>query len=200
MPKVVDHESRRREIAEAVWRTVERRGLEAATVREIAAEAGYSTGVLAHYFGDKDELLTYALQVSVEDAVGRMRSTANAGESGLAALRGGLHAVLPLDERGRAEWRVWLGFWGRAAGERSGALISEHERWYAPWREVVRELLEVCREEGSIPAVLDAGLEARMLVAFVDGLGIEAALEPGKLPPEEQVSMLDRYLSRLAGS
>jgi len=62
VPKVVDHEERQREIAGAVWRAVARRGIEAATMREIADEAGFSTGVLAHYFEDKDALLMAILE------------------------------------------------------------------------------------------------------------------------------------------
>ena len=40
MPKIVDHEARRAELAEAVWRLASRDGLEAVTLRGVAAEAG----------------------------------------------------------------------------------------------------------------------------------------------------------------
>ena len=48
MPRIVDHEERRAEVAAAVWRIVSRDGLEAATVRRVAAETGMSTLSLIH--------------------------------------------------------------------------------------------------------------------------------------------------------
>jgi AcrR family transcriptional regulator len=48
MPKVVDHEQRRGELAAAVWSLASREGLEAVTVRRVAEEAGWSTGALVH--------------------------------------------------------------------------------------------------------------------------------------------------------
>ncbi|MBA3508847.1 MAG: TetR/AcrR family transcriptional regulator, partial [Thermoleophilaceae bacterium] len=72
MPKVVDHEQRRTEVAAAARAAIADRGLDGATVRDIAAAAGVSTGVLAYYFRDKDELLLQALRDSYEAAAGRM--------------------------------------------------------------------------------------------------------------------------------
>lgn len=194
MPRVVDHEERRREIAGAVWRTVARRGIEAATVREIADEAGFSTGVLAHYFEDKDDLIVYALRVSVERAAGRMRR--RGGDSGLETLRAVLGEGLPLDEERRGEMRVWINFWGRATGNE--ALGREQARWYAVWRSAVRSLVEECQRSGEIDPGLDPARAATTLVALVDGIGIQATFEPDRLPPEEQEGLLDEHLRRLA--
>jgi AcrR family transcriptional regulator len=58
----VDHEQRRREIVEAAWRLVARGGFAAATMREIAAEAGFANGALKYYFDSKDDLLIAAFQ------------------------------------------------------------------------------------------------------------------------------------------
>ena len=70
MPKVVDHEERRAELAAAVWRLASREGLEAVTVRRVAEEAGWSTGALVHYFADKEELILVAFRTGA-DRVGR---------------------------------------------------------------------------------------------------------------------------------
>lgn len=193
MPKVVDHEERQREIAGAVWRAVARRGIEAATMREIADEAGFSTGVLSHYFEDKDALILHALHVSIERAAGRMERR---GATGLEALRGVLREGLPLDDERRGEMRVWINFWGRATG--SGALGREQSRWYTLWRAVVRDLLEECRREEEVSPDLDVEQEAAALVALVDGIGIQATFEPDRFPPEEQTALIDGQLGRLA--
>ncbi|MDQ3362263.1 MAG: TetR family transcriptional regulator [Actinomycetota bacterium] len=195
VPKVVDHEERQREIAGAVWRAVARRGIEAATMREIADEAGFSTGVLAHYFEDKDALILHALHVSIERAAGRV-GRRSGGATGLEALRSVLREGLPLDDERRGEMRVWINFWGRATS--SEALGREQGRWYTLWRSVVQALLEECRRAGEVSPDLDAEQEAAALVALVDGIGIQATFESDRFPPEEQASLIERQLGRLA--
>jgi AcrR family transcriptional regulator len=88
MPKIVDHDARRREIIEAVWTLISSRGFGSVTMRELAAEAGYANGALARYFPDKD-----------------------------AALRLLVLEIMPLDEVRRREARVVIGFWDHAAGD-----------------------------------------------------------------------------------
>lgn len=194
MPRVVDHEERRREIGEAVRRAVARRGIESATVREIAMEAGYSTGVLTHYFEDKDAMLVHALHVSVERAVERADASTR-GMSGVPALRAVLLETLPLDEERREEFGVWLQFWGRAAG--SEALASELRHWYALWRGVLKAVIAQGQGTGDLRVDLAPEAEAQALVALVDGIGIQAMLDPARLTAEAQVALLDPHLDRL---
>lgn len=195
MPKVVDHEARRRDISEAVWRVVARRGLEAATVRDIAEEAGVSTGVLSHYFDGKDEILAHALRSSIEETVERVER--RGGEvSGMEALRGVLREYMPLDGGRREMWSVWLSFWGKAVHDEG--LAGEQRAWYTKWRGVVRGLLRETQKEGGIAEGLDAGREAERLVALVDGIGIQATFEPERLTPEAQTKLLDEHLEKLA--
>jgi AcrR family transcriptional regulator len=72
MPKIVDSEARREEIAEAIWRVIAKHGMEAVTVREIAKEACCTTGMLVHYFKNKDELILHALRTTTMRIGGRM--------------------------------------------------------------------------------------------------------------------------------
>ncbi|HET9770866.1 MAG TPA: TetR family transcriptional regulator, partial [Acidimicrobiia bacterium] len=74
MPKQVDHESRRRELTGAVRRVVGNGGLESLTVRAIAKESGWSTGVLAHYFESRADLLLAAFQDVYENAMARIQA------------------------------------------------------------------------------------------------------------------------------
>ena len=85
MPKVVDHEKRREEIAEATWRVIERAGTEGANMREIAREAGQTTGVVTHYFRDKRELMAFAFGLMVDRSTSRMAEAA-AGAGPMEAL------------------------------------------------------------------------------------------------------------------
>lgn len=194
MPKVVDHEQRRTEVAAAARSAIADRGLDGATVRDIAAAAGVSTGVLAHYFRDKDELLLQALRDSYAAAAGRMLR-AGRRNPGLEAVRGMLEEELPLDDAGRTELRVWLAFWGRAAF--NPALADEQAAGCRVWRKLIEEAIRVGIEDGSVRADAEPAEEAEALMAFVDGLGLQATLEPGRLPAERQRELLDLQLRRL---
>src|SRR5438270_261736 len=80
----------------AAGRLIARHGLEAATVRGIAAEAGCSSGVIDHYFDDKDDLLLQALAASHQRISGRFARVTR-GLRGLAAVRALLADNLPTD-------------------------------------------------------------------------------------------------------
>ena len=61
MPKRVYLLAQRRSIAEAVFRLAVARGADAVSMRDVAAEAGVSLGMVQHYFRSKDEMLLFAL-------------------------------------------------------------------------------------------------------------------------------------------
>ena len=63
MPRVVDHEERRRQIATAVSDIAATRGLSDVSFREVAARAGVSVSLVQHYFGDKANLLMTTLEI-----------------------------------------------------------------------------------------------------------------------------------------
>jgi AcrR family transcriptional regulator len=195
MPKIVDHDQRRAAIAAAAWHIIARDGLDASSVRAIAHAAGCSTGVLAHYFPDKDALLLHALRLATARTGARMARQAEAAH-GLAALRAVLREALPIDADSRVEWRIWLAFWGRAFADR--ALAAEQRRRYRVWRGLVRELLAAARRAGELRAGLSPARETDALVAFIDGLGLQATLEPQRLTRAVQLRMIDAYLRRLA--
>ena len=82
MPKIVDHDARRDEIAHVACRVVASHGFEQATVVRIAREAGYTTGMVAHYFDSKQEIILAALRLilrRIEERLGRP-AAANAGK------------------------------------------------------------------------------------------------------------------------
>ena len=63
MPKIVDHAQRRDQIAQVACRVVAAHGFEQATIVRIARAAGYTTGMLAHYFDSKQEIILAALRL-----------------------------------------------------------------------------------------------------------------------------------------
>jgi AcrR family transcriptional regulator len=188
MPRVVDHEERRAQVAAAVWRVVSAEGLEAVTVRRVAAETGMSTSVVSHYFAGKDDLLRLAFRLALDRGRARAEAQVRAG-SGLA--RALLVTGLPLDAERRTEARVWFSFLGLALTRPD--LAAEQRGAYRAWRGALAATL---RAEG-LPEALDADAEAAGLIALVDGLAVQAAFEPRRLTAAHQLALLDERLAAL---
>src|SRR3954453_19444518 len=105
MPKKVDHDARREELVLAAWQVIAERGIDEVTIREIAREAGYSSGVLAHYFENKDDLLAHASRMSHQHIYERYEAE-TATPHKAKALREVLMDNLPLDEQRDLETRI----------------------------------------------------------------------------------------------
>jgi AcrR family transcriptional regulator len=174
-----------------------RDGIDAATTRAIAKEAGYSNGVLAHYFADKDEILLSALRQSHQRIRERLTGKVG-GASGLAALRELLLDNLPLDAERTQESRLEVSFWSRSlASERlAGVQRAEADEL----RAAVRELLGQARAAGELRGDHpDDGLDdlAEHLLALVDGLSLHLLLYPDRLNRVDVERLMLRALDRL---
>jgi TetR/AcrR family transcriptional repressor of bet genes len=195
VPKIVDHEQRREELAEAVWRLASHEGLDAVTIRRVAAEAGWSTGALHHYFPDKEELLLFAFRI-VANRIGRRVAAARAtADEPLELVRELLAIGLPLDAERRDETRVWFASLGLALTR--PALARAQGAAYAQWRRQVASALEAAQADGALDAAIDARREAAGLVALVDGLAVQAMFEPSGPSAKRQLELLDARLAEL---
>ena len=177
MPKLVDHAQRREELAAALWRLVMREGIEAASVRRVADEAGWSAGSLRHYFETRSELLAFAMELVMRRVSQRV---AELGPDPVPRVL--LHQVLPLDPERRAEMQVWLAFTMQALVDPS--LRELRDRAHAELRGLCGRAVDQ-----------HAGAEAERLHAFVDGLALHAVLAPSVTTPERQVELLDAVLA-----
>src|SRR5918998_1985719 len=150
MPKIVDHEQRREELAAAVWRLASREGLEAVTLRAVAAEAGWSTGALHHYFADKEELLLFAFRTVADRVRRRLEEAETRTSDPLELARAMLAEGLPTDRARQEEVRVWFAFLGLAL---TRPVLARAQRvTYRAWRDRVADHLRAAREAGAIRA------------------------------------------------
>lgn len=194
MPKIVDHEKRREEIVAATWRVIDQCGLDEATTRRIAEEAGYSNGVLAHYFRDKDDILVQALTLAHAHVRARSAVVARA-EHGLAALRAVVEQALPLDAERLLEARIEFSFLERARNV--PRLLDVHRDEVAHFRAALGDLVRGARADGAVVAVTDDEAVEQILV-LVDGLSVQALLDPERVPAAVQLRMLDLLLGSWA--
>ena len=195
MPKIVDHAERRREVLDATWRVIGREGLEAATVRRIAAEAGCSIGVLAHYFQDKEDILISAHQLAFARARQRILD-ATEHRTGLTALRCAMLEALPLDAERLLEAQVDVSFLGQTVGNahlrevRSASNTGSRLLWGS--------FVAQAQEAGEVPASEEPDLVVDEILALVESLSIQALINPERTSPGHQRLLVDRLLARIS--
>lgn len=191
MPKIVDHDERRRSLIEATWRVIAREGIASATTRGIAREAGCSSAVLAHYFADKAELMASAMLAGHAEVHARL----DARLTGLASVRQYVLECLPLDERRRFLAVVEVSFWGQAVG--NPRLVDLYADEVAGFRGKVRVRLEQAREQGELRPGVDVEAVVHELHVLNDGLSIQAALYPHSASAAQQTALVDAVLDRI---
>lgn len=194
MPKIVDHDERRLELVDATWRIIARNGLEGATMREIAMEAGFANGALKPYFPTKDTLLEFAFS-HVFNRTNRRIAEVTAGRTGLAALRAFCLEVLPLDEERINEARIVIPFWQKAVNDPQKALI--HQQSMNEWLAAIRRCLKEARDAGGISTAVDDDALAGQLLNMLLGAQIEAALAPAGRTDFGHERQLEGYLTLL---
>ena len=191
MPKIVDHEERRRELVRAAWKLVGEGGLEAVTTRAVAREAGWSTGVLAHYFESRHDLLLAAFRLVAEEVEERMRRRRATEPDPVRRLQIALLECVPIDDQRRTEATVWFAFLGLAAGH--PALRDEAQARYAIWLDFLEEAVAEVLSSRDV-ARGEARRLARLLIAHVDGLTVQALFDPAGLPPRRLKPALEECI------
>ncbi|SFO30516.1 TetR/AcrR family transcriptional regulator [Actinomadura madurae] len=193
MPARGDHDARRRDVSEAVWRVLAARGFGGLTLRAVAAEMGASTGLLTHYFPNKRALVAHALDLADERTANRPLREA---PPGLRSLRAALLDVLPLTPAAADMNRIWVGSWDVALADPG---LGERQRLrYRNWRARLRPHAAAAAARGELPASADVDAVVAAAAAFAHGLVVHALLDPGAYPPDRQTAMLDVFLASLA--
>src|ERR1700677_1454684 len=105
MPKIVDHARRRDDIAQVACQVVASFGFEQRTVARIARAAGYTTGMLAHYYESKQEIILAALRLILLRIEQRLTRERNGAEATLLDV---LSEALAIDEQRFAECAFWM--------------------------------------------------------------------------------------------
>jgi TetR/AcrR family transcriptional repressor of bet genes len=187
MPKIVDHEARRRRIADAAIGAIAASGLDRVRLVDVARAVDATTGSITHYFDSKDEMLAAAVSRVAELLIAGLEHLEDEDLIDAAAL------ALPLDAAGRRDWQVWLAFWGRAVS--APALAAVHNDYYARMRALLAAAIRRHQARGAIAAALDPGEGADAVIAAVDGIGVRASLDPKRWPAARQRAALRTLLA-----
>ena len=192
MPKVVEHARRRDEIALVACQVVAKYGFEQATVARIARAAGYTTGMVAHYFESKQEIILAALRLMLLRIEQRLTRERREGETDLLEV---LSEALALDEQRFTECAFWMAFWGQVSADKKLRRLNiwvhrEYQRLFA------RCFAEQWREWAVWPPALRDQV-LRSVVTFINGLTASSVTSPRDWPPAAQIEQLRLQLDLL---
>jgi TetR/AcrR family transcriptional repressor of bet genes len=192
MPKIVDHDQRRDQIALVACRVVAENGFDQATIVRIAREAGYTTGMVAHYFDTKQDIIIAALRLILRRIEERLTRPSGDAQADLLTV---LSEALPIDEQRYIECAFWTAFWGQVSADKR---LKRINAWVH--REYMR-LFERCLSEGwSLWPQLTAGTREQVLrsvVTFINGVTASAVASQSDWPAAKQVEQLRLQLQLL---
>ena len=163
-------------ILEAARVVLAQEGYTAATINQIASQAGVSRGLLHYYFKNKEELLIQVFRHNMEDIL-EATSRIFADASSLAELAQGLSDALQFI----LEWdpnffTLFMESWTLTRqGPEAMALLKEI---HARFRQAIIDGLNSMAERGDRKPGEDLQGAATVLTALVDGLGLQMTIEP----------------------
>jgi len=195
MPKQVDHDAKKIEIAEATWKVIVREGLDNATVRNIAKETGMSVGSLRHYFPSQSDLLLFSMELVSERVAKRIREKKKTAESPIMGIQDAISELLPLDEERRVEAEVWFVFSAKALVDARLKQLSNQV--YEDMRQGCYQAVLALQRLGLAKEGLQTELEVYRLHALVDGMALHHLLYPDKLTYRDMVDTLSYHLRAL---
>ena len=163
-------EVRREEILSATVELLDRLGLAATRVADVAEALDVSPALVFYHFGTKDDLVLEAFAFEVERGLRRMEKAAS-GDDPVERLRRVLRLYGPT---GRATgWRIWIDAW--AVAQREPQLRKVLKRLDHQWQDILRGVVDDGVASG-VFVCADPGATVARLSALVDGLSVAAVV------------------------
>ncbi|GAB7181517.1 DNA-binding transcriptional regulator YbjK [Kitasatospora sp. Ki12] len=190
----VDHEERRRQIAEALLRIADTEGLQSASMRAVAAEAGVSLRLVQYYFTTKEGLLLDALARLGAQLQARMERWIGEARAPREVVTAILSCILPTDAESRRITRTYAAYYTLVLGD-PAVLAKQAAQPPAVLEGFLAKQLRAAQEAGRIDARRDVGTAAAGLLAMVNGLG--SSVLGGQRDGDEALAILTYHLDEL---
>lgn len=181
---------RRRQLIQATLAVIDRVGLADATIALIAREAGLSTGIISHYFGDKSGLLEATMRQILRDLSDDsfLRRHGLTGE--LDTARNQLMALVDTNfndnQISGPVMKTWFAFWSSSMHQPSLRRLQRvnDRRLYS----------NLCGQFSRTLALPQARQAARGLAAMIDGLWLRGSLSAEKFDVDAARRIAYEYL------
>lgn len=192
--RALPKEVRKEQLIQATMKCIAKHGLSGVTMARVTQEAGLSMGIANLHFKSKDKLLLETLQyVAAEYAAGQ---TAILDSEDLSSTAARIEALLEFDFSptviDKKKLAVWFGFLGEAKSRPSYQRACSRQDTASEAR--ITALFQAALDEAHDKHA-DAGLIAAGYVALVDGLWLNALVDPRRLPWKKAYRSARHYLA-----
>jgi AcrR family transcriptional regulator len=183
-------------ILRAACRVAAREGAHGLRMATVAGEAGVSKALVHYYFSTRHELLRSAFAFSEDRLTQALEQELHLLATGAERVERALIASFDPEAEVGEQRALWNEVWSSLRfDDELQPLVRE---CYAAWLQRLAELVEQGREDGSIPASVDAAKAAWRLGALADGL--DSMLYLGLMEREQSHELARGALAReLAG-
>jgi len=188
-------EARRRSILDAACSVFSSKGVEAATMAEIASLAGISPGAIYRYFPSKEDLARGCMSESADGVKAQWNDNPDPNARAMEQFASLSRATFELLEKpeDRIDTLMFLESVLRAVRDGEDQILEDIRNDHAGIAAHIAARLEVAREQGDFPAGLDASRIAASLVAFYWGCRIARLVTPAL----DTTSFLDEMIKLL---
>ncbi|SHF22423.1 transcriptional regulator, TetR family [Seinonella peptonophila] len=199
MPKKVDHQKQREKVAAAVWRVATREGIEKASVRNIAKEAGLPVSTMRHYFTNQSELLLFAMKSILSGIEQRVYEkirrdyTENPDMTAFEAAKRMSMFFIHIDHE--LEIKIWLSFTAKSLYDAEMKQLSNE--MYMDLYGAMKQVIEVLQQAKLTKVDLDVELEIDRLYALVDGIAIHRLIKPDWMTRAKAERLITHHLESL---
>lgn len=199
MPKRVDHDERRRQIVQALWRITERGGLGAVSFREVAAEAGVSVRLVQYYFGTKAELLREANRQALQTMGARIAQRVLAAMDGAPSPHTVVATIarefLPSDDESRRAILLYYAFYTAQMTDPTLRGVGEVPRGFI---DLVADQIRRAQNDDTVPRNVHPELEAALLLAVIPAAA--SGVLTGYATLDEATALVDYAVDRIFGT
>ncbi len=171
---------KRQAILDAAEKTFGANGYAAATMEQIAADAGISKGSIYNYFRSKQDLFMELFAQSVATDEAQVDTLLNQPIPASRKIEALLDIWFKSFEHYERIGALFLEYWATAAREdREGRLAASFQEMYARWRERIAAIITQGIDSGQFRRELDTQWVVTGIMAMLDGLTIQAIVKTG---------------------
>jgi AcrR family transcriptional regulator len=188
-----DHDEKRSELVAAALRTIQRLGFEGASMRQIAIEAGCTTGLLTHYFVNKEQLLRQLVD-GLFDAMDTWSTDITSQADVFQVVEDILQTPFSADDD-TAVWHLWYQLLLKARTDPS--LAREIAQRYCTQLEQLTNLFEREQQCGVLRSDYPPRMLAEQVFSVTEGWSLMAPVDVQRFEPGRRKRMITMVIESL---
>ncbi|MBO1929784.1 transcriptional regulator BetI [Providencia rettgeri] len=187
MPKIGMQSIRKQQLIQATLAVINEVGMQEASFVLIARKAGVSTGIISHYFRDKNGLLEATMRHIQYQLVLRWQCVYMlTGAEAKLRIQAIVEGNFDPTQTSEAAMKTWLAFWASSMHQPNlNRLQQVNDR---------RLYSNLSYEFGRVLNKADARMAAKGLAALIDGLWLRSALSNEQFPVKDALKITNEYI------